>query len=252
MLTGIEKGSERLEKGNYYAKLYHESNFPDIQEYNIICIHNNKQVAFELNGERKFVHNIKCRPYSKNYYKVQIANVRTEVNDFLFLFIRDPYKYYDKPIMPQKLNIACRSLLGRKQDLMNLANLNIVPIEVNETVCPGVWILDNPPGQYFMPSINIDIRKKKKLCLVYKGRSNTNICLIPIINYRQANIKINDKILPCIELPYMQKDGGLINFELAEDLPDNPIFFVIAIEKPVNNNLAESVKVSNRTIIQSR
>jgi len=113
MLNGIEKNSERLENGNYYARLYHESNFPEIQEYNIICIYNNnEQVAFRLNGEKEeFVHNIKCQPYSKNYFDVQIEIVNQEMNDFTFLFARDPYGSNDELIMPVKLNIEICTLL---------------------------------------------------------------------------------------------------------------------------------------------
>lgn len=116
MLSGIDKNSEQLKGENYYTKLYHESNFPDVQNYNIICIHNNNQVSFKVNGNERFVHYIECEPYSKNYYDVQIPNIKDDLNDFIFLLARDPYGYYDEPIIPQKLNIANRSILSGEHD----------------------------------------------------------------------------------------------------------------------------------------
>lgn len=250
MLNGIEKNSQRLENNNYYARLYHESNFPEIQEYNIICIYNNEQVKFRLNGEKEeFVHNIKCQPYSKNHFDVQIKNIKQEVNDFTFLFAREPYRNYDELIIPVKLNIASRSMLDRRQDSF-LDNINIVPAETNIDIYPGVWIID-PSAQHFIPSIYIDITKNKILSLAYKGKSNTNVCFIPFINYRQTNIKINNRIMSSIKLSHMQK-GGVINFELVDELKDNSVFFIIAIEKPLSDNISESVLVSNRTTILSK
>jgi len=252
MINGIEKNSVRIEKGNYYARIYHESNFPDIQEYNIICIYNNNQIAFNLEGRKKFVHNIKCQAYSKNYYDVKVENIKSGENDFLFLFIRDPYKHYNELIMPKKLNIASRSILNKEQNSLPIENLNIVPVET-KNIYPGLWILDDLSSQYLKPCINVDINKNKILSLAYKGKSNKNICLIPIINYRQTHIKVNDKIFSYIKLPYIQKDSGcLINFEFPDKLTDNSIFFIIAIDESVNSNLAESVLVSNRTTIQVR
>lgn len=101
----------------------------------------------------------------------------------------------------------------------------IDPVKSNKNIFPGVWILDEPPGQYFIPSINLDIIKKKRLFISYFGTNNANVCLIPFINYRQTYIKINDKTLTNIKLPYSQ-EGSLISFELAGDLTDNLIFFV--------------------------
>lgn len=248
MLTGIERNTERIDNECYYARLYHESNFPDVQEYNIICFHNNKQVVFRLNDDEEFVHNIKCEANSKNYYEVQISNIENEVNDFLFLFIRDPERHYDEPIMPQKLNIANRSIFGIKQDSFYIEDSNIVSAEVNEYIYPGVWILDNHPGQYFMPSIDLDISEKKTLTLAYRGKSNKNICFIPIVNYRQTHLKINDKIMSYVKVPYIQ-NGGLIDIELVDELKNNSIFFMIAIEDPIDNSLSDSVWVSNRITI---